>query len=453
VIEYRGEMRKTAGAFVLGSPVSVGHVRPLIPLARRLVQRGFTVVWAISGDANEPASVWRAPLVELGVRFVDVDQHAAFPRGATAEIMSGGLMASLFRRVLARANDVAAAAADAIRAALGNEPIAGGIYDYFAVWAYVAMRRLGVADVDAVVSAFPAVLDRMPIAYVEDDYYRRELAQLRASGAGSFDELPRAGIVPRDPALRVLSFSSPRLCPGAPAYVRVLGVQCDALPRREDLTMAPEEHQALARRLQAARDGGARVVLLSMGTVVTRMFGRMGPAHVAFLRRLYTTLATWALTSGAVVIASTCDSSAADLGVDEAALGPAARDRVIAMPFVPQPLLFAHGLVDVMLMHGGANTFHEAVVSGVPLLISPGFGDQESVALAATELGVGAAIESITYPALEGAVPLDRVARELLPEMLAPGTSRWKAAATSLAEVIRQENGLDAAEALVLARR
>lgn len=37
-------------------------MKPLMPLARRFVERGFTVVWAISGDANEPASTWREAL-------------------------------------------------------------------------------------------------------------------------------------------------------------------------------------------------------------------------------------------------------------------------------------------------------------------------------------------------------------------------------------------------------
>ncbi len=213
----------------------------------------------------------------------------------------------------------------------------------------------------------------------------------------------------------------------------------------------PEEHKALARQLQSARDRGARVVLLSLGTVVTRMFARMGASHVAFLKRLYTTLAASALRCGAVVVASTCDSSAADLGIDEAALGVAARDRVFAMPFVPQPFLFARGLVDVMLMHGGANTFHEAVLSGIPLLVSPGFGDQECVAQAAARLGIGVCVEAITCPSLEGAVPLARVAEDVLPAMLAPGISRWKREATRLAAQVKQDNGLAAAEALLRA--
>jgi hypothetical protein len=37
--------------------------------------------------------------------------------------------------------------------------------------------------------------------------------------------------------------------------------------------------------------------------------------------------------------------------------------------------------------------------------------------------------------------------------MLAPGITRSKAAALSLAAQVKQENGLDAAEALVLTRR
>ena len=32
--------------------MAVGHVRPLMPLAARLVARGFDVVWAISGDSS-----------------------------------------------------------------------------------------------------------------------------------------------------------------------------------------------------------------------------------------------------------------------------------------------------------------------------------------------------------------------------------------------------------------
>ena len=405
------------------------------------------MVWAISGDDNEPASIWRQALSELGVRFVDLDGPAPFRRGRANEFSS----LNVFRRVAARANDVAEGAAAAIGAALDGRRPVGGVYDFFALWAYVAMRRLGIDRVVAMVSAFPMIVDAFPAAaYADDPVYEREIAQLRQSGVGAFHDAPRMGIIPRDPDLRVACFSSPHLCSEPPDGIHLLGLSREALPRVEEAITVPEEHETLVRQLQSARDRGARILLLSMGTVVTRMFTKMGASHVAFLKRLYRTLAASALRSGAVVVASTCDSSAADLGIEEAAFGAVARHRVFAMPFVPQPLLFARGLVDVMLTHGGANTFHEAVSSGVPLLVSPGFADQPSVAQAATRLGLGVCVEAIAYPGLENAVPLERVAEEVLPAMLAPGTSSWKIAATRLAALVRQENGIDAAVALLL---
>src|SRR5262245_59480253 len=156
----RGRPRPMLGAmsraFVFASPIAVGHTRPLMPLARRLARRGFHVVWAISGDHNEPAAAWRGQIEEVGARFVDLDPVAPFARELSPEI-AGGSTFSLMRRRAARANDVAPGAATAIAEAVGDREIAGGIYDFFALWAYVAMRRLGIARIDAVVSAFPAV--------------------------------------------------------------------------------------------------------------------------------------------------------------------------------------------------------------------------------------------------------------------------------------------------------
>jgi sterol 3beta-glucosyltransferase len=124
---------------------------------------------------------------------------------------------------------------------------------------------------------------------------------------------------------------------------------------------------------------------------------------------------------------------------------------LIAMPFVPQPLRFAHGLVDLMLMHGGANTFYETVVGEIPLIVCPGFGDQPLVAQAASHLGIGVTVASVAHPDLAGARSVEEVAA-LLPEMLAPA-NRWKRAATELAARVRAEDGLARAEEFVLGPR
>lgn len=433
-------------AVVFGSPVAVGHVRPLLPLAKRLVERGLAVVWAISGDDNEPASIWREPLEQLGVLFVDLDATAPFHRGRSEEFSS-----AVFRRILGRANDVAEGAAAAIASALAGRRAVCGVYDFFALWAYVAMRRLGIEDVVCVISSFPGSIDTLALgSYVDEPVYQQELAQLRRAGFGRFDQPLRNAVIPSDPRLRSVCFSSPHLCPEPPVGIRLLGVSPEALPQGDRAASGPPEHEALARQLEAARARGARVLLLSMGTIVIRMFARRDPAHSAFLKRLYTTLAASALRAGAVVVASTSHSSAAELGLDEAALGAVAAERVFALPFVPQPFLFARGLVDVMLMHGGANTFHETALAGIPVLVCPAFGDQASVAQAAARLGVGTCIESISYPGMAGAATLASIAEQVLPDMLAPGISVWKAQATRLALRLQQESGLDAAEKLLL---
>jgi UDP:flavonoid glycosyltransferase YjiC (YdhE family) len=245
-------------------------------------------------------------------------------------------------------------------------------------------------------------------------------------------------MVPRDPSLRIACFTSPHLCPEPPAGVELLGVMREALPQVSN--DVPAEHQVLVRDLTAARERGAPVVLLSMGTVVLRMLPRFGAENLAFLKRLYTTLAAAALKSGAVVVASTCDLSAADLGVDDTTLG--APGRVFVMPFVPQPLLFSRGLVDVMLMHGGANTLHETVLAGIPVLVCPGFGDQGPVSHAVAQLGLGTRVESITYPGASDAVSIERAADEILPAMLTSSSS--KSNARRFAAMVREDNGLAA---------
>lgn len=418
---------------VFGSPTSVGHVRPLMPLAQRLVERGYTVIWAISGDPDEPASAWTEPMAKLGVHFIDVDQHARFERKVTdASISVNGLR----RRVVARANDVAAAATAALRTAIDGRRVIAGVLDFFGLWSYVAMKNLGIARIHILVSAFPTFDGTLNNA-VDDPIYDAELAKLRATG--SIDKL-RFGLMPDDPNAKVFAATSRHLCPHADAGVALLGVPREALPSTSSI---PPEHAPLIERLRAARSNGTRVVLLSMGSLVMKFGPRINPAFPAFIRQLYSTLTEAALRANALVIASTTSSSADALGLAHH------DDRVIPMTFVPQPLLFAHGLVDVMLMHGGANTFHETALSAIPSIVCPVMGDQESVARAVMATGIGVAVESLTVPNLPGAQPLERIANETLPAMLAPANA-WKREATRIAAQLASEDGIAAEVALVL---
>lgn len=432
---------------VFGTPVAAGHLNSLIPLARHFVQSGRAVIWAISGDPNEPASKWKDQLTALGVEFIDLDAVAPFTRELPADKPSN---ATLMRRLLARANDVAPTAAEAIAAAVAGRRIVAGVYDFFAIWAYVAFTRLGIARISTQVSAFPTGAALEDRAFLDDAYYLQELAKLRAAGFGRFDAPLRLSFIPDDPAVRVFAATSTHLCSNAPDFMTLVGVPREVLPPIDDAKISDPDRQ-LVRRLEQARSEGRRVVLLSMGTMVMRYMPRVDPSYTAYLARLYSTLAAAALKSGAVVIASTNVMSAAELSLDEATLGPDAHERLIALSFVPQPLLFARGLIDVMLVHGGANTFHETIVSAIPVLVSPAFGDQDAVARAVAALGVGVCVETPRFPTLDIAQPLDTIATETLPAMLAPGESTWKRAAARLAATVREENGIETAAAFVLA--
>jgi UDP:flavonoid glycosyltransferase YjiC (YdhE family) len=119
------------------------------------------------------------------------------------------------------------------------------------------------------------------------------------------------------------------------------------------------------------------------------------------------------------------------------------------MPFVPQPLLFAHGLVDAMLMHGGANTFHETVLAGIPTLVCPVMGDQSSVARAVMARGVGVAVETLTIPDLPGARSVESIASDTLPAMLS-GDNSWKQSAMRIGRLLASEDGITAQVAFVL---
>jgi MGT family glycosyltransferase len=66
-------------------------------------------------------------------------------------------------------------------------------------------------------------------------------------------------------------------------------------------------------------------------------------------------------------------------------------DNVLAQQWIPQ--LEALRYADVLLTHGGINSIHEAMVTGVPMLISPRSAEQRRNAAAVCALGIGAMLD------------------------------------------------------------
>lgn len=154
------------------------------------------------------------------------------------------------------------------------------------------------------------------------------------------------------------------------------------------------KEEDLVLNLQEARKAGRKVILVSMGTVIT------GDSDLGWMsRQLSASGCTGRELCQAVWGAAfdACGTESHDLlPLLLVALGPqpdALRNlhkpqNSICSPSLPQVDLLRAG-VDVFLTHGGQNSFMEALAAGVPVVVCPGHGDQNSNALRAVSLGVG----------------------------------------------------------------
>jgi len=66
--------------------------------------------------------------------------------------------------------------------------------------------------------------------------------------------------------------------------------------------------------------------------------------------------------------------------------------NAICAPVIPQVELLKAG-VDIFLMHGGQNSFTEALANSTPVVVCPGFGDQPVNAKKAVDMGVGLKVD------------------------------------------------------------
>merc|ERR1719384_484820 len=66
--------------------------------------------------------------------------------------------------------------------------------------------------------------------------------------------------------------------------------------------------------------------------------------------------------------------------------------NAICAPELPQVDLLKAG-VDLFLTHGGQNSFTEALATGTPLVVCPGFADQPANAQKAVDMGVGLKVD------------------------------------------------------------
>eukprot|EP00930_Biecheleria_cincta_P047619 TRINITY_DN3304_c0_g1_i1.p1 TRINITY_DN3304_c0_g1~~TRINITY_DN3304_c0_g1_i1.p1 ORF type:complete len:573 (-),score=114.11 TRINITY_DN3304_c0_g1_i1:177-1781(-) len=216
-------------------------------------------------------------------------------------------------------------------------------------------------------------------------------------------------------------------------------------------------------RLQAARDAGRKVILVSMGTVVTgdsSDWGWHAKPRGAGGERVGLTgrqlcQSAWA---GAFDAFGAYGEKADQAPLVLVSLGPQPDalesmqipDNALCMPVLPQVDLLKAG-VDLFLTHGGQNSFTESLSAGVPVVVCPGFGDQQVNARKAVDLGVGLQVERPTPAAGEEDMAVSTYRRAVSRALLeVDAETRFTAAASSCSERLHAAGGVPRTVELIL---
>jgi len=187
---------------------------------------------------------------------------------------------------------------------------------------------------------------------------------------------------------------------------RVAGHKSNHQAHKDEASSAPTDDSlsaaAILEQVINARKLGRKVVLASMGTVITgdfkfgwagRLTGKDGEPRGLTGRELCQ--GAWGGIFDAFGAATSEEGPllVVALGPQPHALGelvPPA--NALCAPVLPQVDLLKTG-VDLFLTHGGQNSFTEALSNKVPLVVCPGLGDQIVNAQKAVDIGVGLKVD------------------------------------------------------------
>lgn len=357
-----------------------GHVRPMLSIARALVERGHEVVWY--GGAKF------APAIEaLGARFApmraardwdDADVEAALPalRGKRGLARVKTQLREMFiapmldqlRDLEALRERHAPAVVLADQAHLGAALLAE---KHAVPWAGLGISTLVIPSADtapfgaarppprndvdrAIYRALQWVVQRWLFRAVNRAYRDGRVAAGLPAGTGTyFDVLARdLYLQPTIPA-----FEYPRR--DLPPQVRFIG---PVLPREPETGALPIWWPELL----AARDRGTPIVLVTQGTLATDPRELVGPA----LR---------ALADEDVFVVATTPARPDDLG------GVPANARLAA--YIPYQQVLSHARV--LVTNGGYGGVQMALASGVPLVVAGGSEEKPEIAARVAWSGVG----------------------------------------------------------------
>jgi MGT family glycosyltransferase len=377
----------------------VGHVNPTLPLVRALVAGGHEVIYTVSRE-------WRKRLEEMGASYRNTGGELEAPFTTQDYHPS----APFHRQLLPAA---AALAERLVQDARRLRPDLV-VYDSCAPWGLVVATALGcpsVCSVSTLLFDREQGLRELGDPTAPHDALNREAlatlatrwnVDLRAHAPGCFY------------AEDNLVYSCEELNPpraSIPGRAHFVGPLLATAERSAELT----EHGLAA--FHRVADGRKRIYV-SMGTVLGGPHALGADFFAPFLEALGDRDDYEVLLSVGPVIAESP--------------GPLPRN-VTMRPSVPQVAALQHA--DVFVTHAGANSVHEGLFHGVPLVCMPRFGDQPENSRRVVAAGAGVMLPIVEISAARVGAAVSRVL----------GDASYAENARRLGQRLRSGGGLDGA--------
>ena len=368
-----------------------GHVNPTVPLVRGLVERGHDVTYTLTSE-------WRDRLEALGCRYRNMGEQEAF---TTADFNPG---APFFRQLIPAAVGLLPRLLEEARAARPDVIV----FDSCAPWGYAISEILGV----------PGICSVSTLVFDRDDvrqHWGAPSERTDAVHAAAISELARRwGIDLSDRDIGMfyghenLVYSCPELNPTRttlPWTFHLVGP-----------TLSPGGELGDLDRYRRGR----RRIYVSTGSVIGGTKALERSFYAPFLE-------AFGDRDGYELLMSV--GAAADSFEN---LPP----NVTVRRSVPQVAVLAH--TDVFVSHMGANSMHESLFHGVPLVCVPHWGDmlQNSARVAAQGAGVVVPLADLSAARLAAAV--EQASSEAM-----------RANATRLANSLQACGGLDRALGII----